>query len=100
MRFESCSVELRSSTGDVPDFSGDDCDVTLEAGSITVAYFDDEGPVVFGGREASPGRFELVCRSRPRVATLERRGQAFEGSWEEQESRGSWRIVLPPDFVG
>ena len=95
-QFSNCLLEVASEAGDDADFRCEDCDLEFEAGSITVTYFDDQGPLVFGGHETSPGCFELVCRSRPRVATLRRsEANAFEGSWEEGDEHGRWRIVLP-----
>jgi hypothetical protein len=100
-QFSNCVLEVVCEAGHEADFRCDDCDLGLDAGSITVTYFDDQGPLVFGGHETSPGCFELVCRSRPRVASLERcEANAFEGSWEEGEAHGCWRIVLPSGPVG
>jgi hypothetical protein len=95
-------LELWSEDPDEPDFRCDDCDVTLLPGALELHYFDDEGPVVFGGRECDPGVFELVCRSRPRTAVLRRSGgdSALEGTWEQGEAQGTWRIVLPPGALG
>ena len=100
-QFSNCLLEVACEAGDEPDYHCDDCDVGLDAESITVMYFDDQGPVVFAGHETSPGSFELVCRSRPRVATLERsEGNVLTGSWEEGEAHGRWRIVLPSGSGG
>lgn len=99
-KFEDCRIEVKYSGDDAPDFDSDDCELTLDSGTIAVVYFDNEGAVIFAGHETTPGCFELVCRSRPRVASLERRGDTLEGSWEEPEARGSWRILLPSGAVG
>ena len=82
-----------------PEFGDDDCEVRLEGNALTVSYFDDEGPVVFvGAASAEPGRFELVCRSRPRRGTLERSddGHVLRGSWQEGDLQGCWEISLGP----
>ncbi|MEE9281749.1 MAG: hypothetical protein V3V67_16375 [Myxococcota bacterium] len=90
--WSGCRIEVRA--GGELEFADDDCDVRIESGKLTLTYFDDEGPVVFIGREASGG-FELVCRSRPRTATLRRTGATLHGTWKERDQSGSWTIRLP-----
>ena len=101
-RFSNCLLELWSEDPEGPDFRCDDCDVTIAAGRLELHYFDDEGPLVFGGQEGAAGVFALVCRSRPRTAQLSRAGNesVLEGTWEEGESKGSWRVVLPDGALG
>lgn len=101
-RFSGCVLELWSEDPEEPDFRCDDCDVTIRPDSLELLYFDAEGPVVFGGRAQAAGVFELVCRSRPRTGVLRRAGKesALEGTWEQGESRGTWRVVLPEGALG
>ena len=98
----TCVLAVVTLDPDEADFHCDDCDLRLEGDRLELAYFDDEGPVVFAGVAVEPGVFELVCRSRPRTASLRRLGEesVLEGSWEEGDSRGSWRVLLPPGALG
>ena len=77
-------------------FEDDDVEVKQQGDAMSVVYWDDDGPVVFGGLLRSEGRFELVCRSRPRTATLhwaeDRR--SLEGTWREGDEQGTWTILL------
>ena len=47
--WSSCRIEVRA--GEALEFEDDDCDVRLEAGKLTLTYFDSEGPLVFIGLE-------------------------------------------------
>ena len=93
-RWSGCQIRV---TGEAEPFFDDDCDVQLEGDSLVVSYFDSEGPLVFVGSPSDGGtRFDLVCRSRPRRATLERSadGRSLEGRWTERELSGTLHIVL------
>ena len=101
-RWTNCRIEVRRADGEPP-FLDDDCDVALEAGRLIVSYFDDEGPVVFEApapeaAEPAPAPYELVCRSRPRVATLQASPDRsrLHGRWREGDLEGEWTILLPP----
>ena len=82
------------------EFEDDDVELKIEAGSISVVYWDEEGPVVFVGTVGTGDgeEFALVCRSRPRKATLswssDRRSLA--GTWSQGDEQGSWIIVVRP----
>ena len=93
--WSACTIELRT-LDDEPIFVDDDCDVSLEDGSIRITYFDEEGPVVFAGRDDGSGCFELVCRSRPRKGSLrfDKDRARLEGEWGEREQAGRWIILL------
>ena len=82
--------------GAAPVFEDDDVELKQQGDVLNVLYWDDEGPVVFGGTLQEDGRFDLVCRSRPRTATLrwadDRR--SLEGTWWQGDERGTWTIVL------
>ena len=96
-RWTSCRIEVRRADGEPP-FRDDDCDVALEAGRLIVSYFDDEGPVVFEAEEPESGPFELVCRSRPRLATLSLTPDRarLHGRWSERDLEGELTIFLTP----
>jgi hypothetical protein len=91
-----CRVTIRFRDG-TPPHEDDDSQLGVESGQIVVVYMDDQGPVVLGGHEHEPGCFELLARSRPLHATLERSpdGRVLVGSWQERERSGEWRIELP-----
>ncbi len=95
-RYLACRAEVGFDDGS-PVFTDDDVDVEIEDGRMLLTYFDDQGAVVFQGREEAPGRFELTARSRPRKAQLQRTGGALEGSWQEGDVTGSLHIVLTPE---
>jgi len=97
VRYNSCRVAVGSGAGSA-DFEDTDADVSIGGGELLFCYWDDRGVVFFAGVEREPGRFELVARSRPRRATLRRRGpRRFEGSWEEGGDSGTLRVELPED---
>ena len=98
-RFLACRAEVGFDDGS-PAFTDDDVDVEIEEGRILVAYFDDQGAVIFQGREEEPGRFELIARSRPRKARLVRSDGVLEGSWWEADLRGTLRIELAEEESG
>ncbi len=90
-----CKLELHDPGGDIV-FEDDDCDVRIDPGRIRVSWFHEDGPVVFVGGNDGGGRFELVCRSRPRRGRLElrRAPDVLEGTWSEDGLEGGWRIEL------
>ena len=98
-RYLACRAEVGFDDGS-PVFTDDDVDVEIEDGQMLVVYFDDQGPVVFQGREAAPGRYELTARSRPRKAQLLRTEGVLEGSWQEGDRTGSLRIELGTEETG
>jgi hypothetical protein len=97
-----CACRVRLEQGGELLCEDPDSRVGIEAGSILVAYMDEEGPVVLEGRETAAGRFELTARSRPRRATLAFAGDGrhLAGEWRERGSHGLWRIELADDADG
>jgi hypothetical protein len=95
--FESCHVVVYAADGQVL-FDDRDCDVRVEPSQIVISYWDDQGAIVFSGRANDEGLYDLWCRSRRRRAEMRyaEESHAFEGTWREDEERGSWRIALPP----
>jgi hypothetical protein len=92
-RYLACRARVVFDDGS-PVLTDDDVDVEIEDGRILLCYFDDQGAVVFQGREESPGRFALVARSRPRRAELLHRDGVLEGSWREGDRTGTLRVEL------
>jgi hypothetical protein len=83
--------------GDHDRFECDDAEVWLDAETILVSYFDDEGVVVLEGRPDAEGGWELSARSRPRRASLRPIADTpggLEGEIEEQEQVATWRLRL------
>ena len=97
----SCSLEGRAEAGaaDPADYACEDADADLriEGESLALAFFDDEGPIVFVGTRTPEGDYELHCRSRPRTGNLRPSadGRVYEGRWQEGAVAGTWRIALP-----
>lgn len=71
------------------------CTVTLDGDGIRVEY-DDDAPVAWHGHGDGAGHFVLTCGERNVHATLHRAGNSdiLEGFWNEDNSRGMWRIHL------
>ena len=97
-----CACRVRLEQGGELLHEDPDSRVAVEAGSILVAYMDEDGPVVLEGRETDTGRFELTARSRPRRATLAFAGdrRSLAGEWRDRGSHGLWRIELADDVEG
>ncbi len=70
--------------------------VRLTDESIEVAYDDDEGAVCYRGKNTGDGHYQLTAAERNGRASLHRfPGSNFmEGYWNEDDSRGMWRIEL------
>lgn len=96
----SCRVVVGYCDGRL-DLEDDDADLSLGDGALVLAYWDEQGAVVFAGAEAEPGRFELTARSRPRRCTLLREdARTFTGSWAQGEECGTLRVVIPDEGDG
>ena len=94
--WESCTTRVEFDDGSPP-FEDDDSEVRIEEGRILICYWDDQGVVIFDGREEQPGHFVCSARSRPRKAELsmEPDGRTLRGTFEEGELRGTLEIELP-----
>ncbi|MGH0032714.1 MAG: hypothetical protein ACQGVC_23220 [Myxococcota bacterium] len=77
-----------------PDVEDDTAEFEIAGGRLLLVYFDERGAIIFEGREASDGRFDLLARSRPRKARVTLRGAVLEGRWHEGDDTGSMRIEL------
>jgi hypothetical protein len=93
--WQGCRVLVHASDA-VLEFEDDDVEVKQVGDVINVVYWDDDGPVVFGGVRQDEGSFDLVCRSRPRTATLRWAddGRRLEGTWRQGDEQGTWVIVV------
>jgi len=93
--WEGCRVAVHAADASL-EWEDDDVEVKQIGERLEVLYWDEEGPVLFGGRCTDDGLYELVCRSRPRTATLRwaETGRRLEGSWHQGSESGSWQIVL------
>ncbi|MCL4500874.1 MAG: hypothetical protein M1438_03335 [Deltaproteobacteria bacterium] len=75
----------------------DECIVRIEDGKIGISYdHEDDGNVIYKGKEEANGHFELKCESPKGQATLHRfpEGLLLEGSWVEEGFKGFWQIKL------
>ena len=94
-RYRECRAVIRSDDGSPP-IEDDDVEVRIEEGRILLCYWDDQGAMVFEGKEHEGGAFELRARTRPRMAHLalaaDRR--VLEGTWRERDESGQLRIEL------
>lgn len=83
--------------GSTPAFDCDDAEVWIEAESILVAYFDDDGVVVLEGRPDEAGGWRLAARSRPRRAFLTPMAETpgcYVGELDEQGEVARWTLSL------
>lgn len=70
--------------------------VRLYDDRIEVAYDDDEGAVLYQGKNKGDGHFDLAAPERNGRASLHffPNSHFMEGYWQEGDSRGMWRIHL------
>lgn len=96
-RFERCRIEVRAPDGSI-ECEDEEAEVRRDGERLEVLYWDDQGPVLFGGAARADGSFELVCRSRPRTGTLAwaSPGRRLEGDWRQGDESGRWEIELGP----
>jgi hypothetical protein len=101
--WSNCKIEIFSGDGTVA-WEDATAEVRLDEREIVVSYFDEDGPVVYVGRNRGTRRFDLACRSRARRATLERSadGVLLDGTWLEGDDKGTWKVSLSgepdPDY--
>lgn len=74
------------------------CEIIIANGEITVSYYDsdEEGYVVYKGREESSGHFKLSSPEVNGYAALHRMldEDVLVGEWSEDGCRGMWRIEI------
>ncbi len=70
--------------------------VRLSDETIEVAYDDDDGPVVYRGKNKGDGHFDLLAPERQGHASLHQFPDSnfLEGYWVEDDVNGMWRIKL------
>ena len=78
-------------------WTDDEADVRLADDSMVVAYFDEDGLVLFDGVPSEEGGWEFAARSRPWRAFLRPMADdptVLEGEIEAPDERFAWRLVL------
>jgi hypothetical protein len=72
------------------------CEVRITVFEIAVSYDDGQGLISYKGKEVAPGHFELTSAETGGKASLHRSpdNEWLEGSWNEGEQEGMWRIRL------
>jgi len=94
--FPDCRIEV-AAWAESEAFACDDAEAWIEAESILVSYFDDEGIVVLEGTSDRDDGWVLTARSRPRRATLrpvEGEDRSFVGSIDQQGESSTWTLRL------
>ena len=93
--YEDCRVEIVCVRNGVV-CEADDAELRIDEQGLELSFWDDEGAYVFTAPPDSGGHYSLVCRSRPRKATLHQPPEAtwLAGTWEERDERGYWRVDL------
>jgi hypothetical protein len=93
--WQQCRVLVRDAE-DALQFEDDDVELKQDGDQLSVLYWDDDGALMFGGLLGTSGEYELVCRSRPRTATLawSHDESRLEGTWRQGSEHGTWAIVL------
>jgi hypothetical protein len=81
---------------ETPAFEDEECVVRIEEDVIEVGYDDEEGNVIYKGKNDSCGHFELICPERSGRATLHmfKDGKILDGYWIEGGYKGFWSIEL------
>lgn len=82
---------------DTPANEREECEIRINGNEIVVSYEDDDGVVIYKGKDKGHGHFVLECPERQARVTLHRilNGKFLEGYWIEKDYRGFWRITLP-----
>ena len=72
------------------------CEVRIDKDEIIVSYDDEDGPVVYKGKNNGNGHFNLKAPEINGQASLHRfkDGEILEGFWIEGSNKGMWRIRL------
>ena len=103
VHYAESQVEV-AAFGSTAAFECDDAEVWIDAESMLISYFDDEGVVVLEGRPDGEGGWNLHARSRPRRAFLAPMAEApgaYAGEIDEQGDVARWVVRLgEPDGSG
>ena len=77
-------------------FYCDSCEVRISKDEIVVSYDDEDGPVVYKGKNKGDGHFDLRARKVEGQASLHmfEGSHILEGFWKEGIKKGMWRIML------
>jgi len=75
----------------------EECEVRFGDNEIVISYEDDDGEVLYKGKDYGHGHYVLKCPERRGKATLHRipDSKYMEGYWSEEGARGFWRFTLP-----
>ena len=74
----------------------DDCEIRINNGEIVVSYEDEDGVVIYKGKDKGNDHYVLRCPERNGKASLHRfpNNKILEGFWLEDGYRGFWRITI------
>lgn len=78
-------------------YEDEQCEIRIDDTEIVISYEDEDGFVIYKGKNEGNGHYVLTCPDRNAKATLHQLpGSKFlEGYWTEDGERGFWRIKLP-----
>jgi len=83
-----------------PAYENEECEIRIDDKEIVVSYQDDNGFVIYKGKEDGHGHYVLKCPEKHGEASLHMfpKGKVLDGYWKEDGYRGFWRIHLPDDI--
>jgi hypothetical protein len=92
--WQNCRVDIFYYDG-IAD-TGEPCEVRIDKDEIVVSYDDEDGPVVYKGKNKGDGHFDLRARKIEGQASLHMSegSHILEGFWKEGINKGMWRITL------
>ena len=81
---------------ETPAYEGVECEIRLGDGEIVVTYWEEDGVVLYRGREDGEGHYILECPAKNGKASLHSfpDSRYLEGWWIEEGYRGAWRVTL------
>jgi hypothetical protein len=70
------------------------CELRMDDTQIVLSYEDEDGYVIYKGKNNGDGHFELSCPERNGKATLHvfRGCSKLDGYWQEDGYHGMWRV--------
>jgi hypothetical protein len=90
------SLMITAFFDETPAIEDDDCVARIDEKSIEISYDDEDGNVIYRGKNDGSGHFELNCPERNGHASLHmfKNGKFVDGYWVEGGYKGFWRIEL------
>lgn len=81
---------------ETPASEDEECIVRIEGDTIEISYDDEEGNVIYKGKNDGCGHFVLKCPERSGDATLHmfKDTKFLDEYWIEGGNKGFWRIEL------